>query len=129
MEVNENTVLQNGKVEDEYVRIGTTLFRILNQPMMNGSFRKMRVEWKMSVFRQDHSKDEAAQIPKYDGFCTMPSHTDYRHNVNNFYNLYEPITHIPIYRQKGISNISVLWWNISLESSMSWGWTTFNCYI
>lgn len=95
MEVNENTVPQNGKVEDEYVRIGTTLFRILNQPMMNGSFRKMRVEWKMSVFRQDHSKDEAAQIPKYDGFCTMPSHTDYRHNVNNFYNLYEPITHIP----------------------------------
>lgn len=95
MEVNENTVPQNGKVEDEYVRIGTTLFRILNQPMMNDSFRKMRVEWKMSVFRQDHSKDEAAQIPKYDGFCTMPSHTDYRHNVNNFYNLYEPITHIP----------------------------------
>ena len=95
MEVNENTIPQNGKVEDEYVRIGTTLFRILNQPMMNGSFRKMRVEWKMSVFRQDHSKDEAAQIPKYDGFCTMPSHTDYRHNVNNFYNLYEPIIHIP----------------------------------
>jgi len=29
---------ENGKVEDEYVRIGTTLFRILNQPMMNGSF-------------------------------------------------------------------------------------------
>ena len=95
MEVNKNTVPQNGKVEDEYVRIGTTLFRILNQPMMNGSFRKMRVEWKMSVFRQDHSKDEAAQIPKYDGFCTMPSHR----------------------------------WNISLVSSMSWGWTTFNCYI
>ena len=43
MEVNENTVLQNGKMEDEYVRIGTTLFRILNQPMMNGSFRKMLV--------------------------------------------------------------------------------------
>ena len=95
MEVNENKALQTEKIEDEYVRIGTTLFRILNQPMMNGSFRKMRVEWKMSTFRQDHSKDEVAQIPKYDGFCTMPSHTDYRQNVNNFYNLYEPITHIP----------------------------------
>ena len=82
-------------IEEEYVRVGTTLFRILNQPMMNGSFRKMRVEWKMSVFRQDHGKDEVARIPKYDGFCTMPSHTDYRHNVNNFYNLYEPITHVP----------------------------------
>ena len=41
-------------IEEEYVRIGTTLFRIINQPMMNGSFRKMRVEWKMSVFRLDH---------------------------------------------------------------------------
>ena len=45
-------------IEEEYVRIGTTLFRIINQPMMNGSFRKMRVEWKMSVFRLDHGKDE-----------------------------------------------------------------------
>ena len=44
MEVNENQILQTGRVEDEYVRIGTTLFRILNQPMMNGSFRKIRVE-------------------------------------------------------------------------------------
>ena len=65
MEANENMIPQTGRVEDEYVRIGTTLFRILNQPMMNGSFRKIRVEWKMSTFRQDHSKDEVAQIPKY----------------------------------------------------------------
>lgn len=41
---------ENNSLE-EYVRIGTTLFRILNQPMMNGTFRKMRVEWKMSTFR------------------------------------------------------------------------------
>ena len=47
MEANENMIPQTGRVEDEYVRIGTTLFRILNQPMMNGSFRKIRVEWKM----------------------------------------------------------------------------------
>ena len=44
MEVNENKALQTEKIEDEYVRIGTPLFRILNQPMMNGSFRKIRVE-------------------------------------------------------------------------------------
>ena len=93
-------------IEEEYVRVGTTLFRILNQPMMNGSFRKMRVEWKMSVFRQDHGKDEVARIPKYDGFCTIPSHPDYQHNVNNFYNLYEPITHVPT--EGGFHHISSL---------------------
>ena len=38
-------------IEEEYVRIGTTLFRIINQPMMNGSFRKMRVEWKMQSLK------------------------------------------------------------------------------
>lgn len=125
MEANEKNIPTSGKVEEEYVRIGTTLFRILNQPMMNGSFRKMRVEWKMSTFRQDHSKDEVAQIPKYDGFCTMPSHTNYRHNVNNFYNLYEPITHIPI--GGDFQHIRSLVEHI-LENNTNWGWTIFNCY-
>ena len=43
---NELVTSESGKVEnieEEYVRIGITLFRIINQPMMNGSFRKMRV--------------------------------------------------------------------------------------
>ena len=31
MEANENMIPQTRRMEDEYVRIGTTLFRILNQ--------------------------------------------------------------------------------------------------
>ena len=34
-------------------------------------------------------------MPKYDCFCTVPSHTDYRKIIGNAYNLYEPITHHP----------------------------------
>ena len=30
-------------IEEEYVRVGTTLFRIINQPMMNGSFQVIQI--------------------------------------------------------------------------------------
>ena len=35
-------------------------------------------------------------MPKYDCFCTVPSHTDYRKIIGNAYNLYEPISHQPM---------------------------------
>lgn len=34
-------------------------------------------------------------MPKYDGFCTVPDHVDYRPVVDKFLNLYEPIGHKP----------------------------------
>lgn len=35
--------------------------------------------------------DFISQIEKYDGFCCVPSHTDYQRTVGNFLNDYEPI--------------------------------------
>ena len=34
-------------------------------------------------------------LPKYNGFCTVPSHTNYQKEIAGFYNLYEPIDHVP----------------------------------
>lgn len=89
-----------GKIEmtDEYVRVGTTLYKIVFQPLINGTFAKRRVPWSMGTLRYDHGKDFIASVPKYDGFCTVPSHVDYKRNIGSFLNLYEPITHTP---QKG----------------------------
>ena len=83
---------------DEYVRVGTTLYKIVFQPLINGTFAKRRVPWSMGTLRYDHGKDFIASVPKYDGFCTVPSHVDYKRNIGSFLNLYEPITHTP---QKG----------------------------
>lgn len=93
-------ILDMGKIEmtDEYVRVGTTLYKIVFQPLINGTFAKRRVPWSMETLRYDHGKDFIASVPKYDGFCTVPSHVDYKRNIGSFLNLYEPITHIP---QKG----------------------------
>lgn len=93
-------ILDMGKIEmtDEYVRVGTTLYKIVFQPLINGTFAKRRVPWSMGTLRYDHGKDFIASVPKYDGFCTVPSHVDYKRNIGSFLNLYEPITHTP---QKG----------------------------
>ena len=83
-----------GKIEmtDEYVRVGTTLYKIVFQPLINGTFAKRRVPWSMGTLRYDHGKDFIASVPKYDGFCTVPSHVDYKRNIGSFLNLYEPIS-------------------------------------
>lgn len=39
-------ILDMGKIEmtDEYVRVGTTLYKIVFQPLINGTFAKRRTE-------------------------------------------------------------------------------------
>lgn len=74
-----------------YLRIGTALYKINTRPTADGGTVKSLVPWRYGTLSQDYGKDFMLSIPKYDGFCTVPSHVDYKRNVNNFYNLYEPI--------------------------------------
>ena len=78
---------------DEFIRVGTTYYKIVDQPLVNGETVKRRIPWSIEALRQDYGKNFIADIPKYDGFCTVPNHLDYNREVGTFYNLYEPITH------------------------------------
>jgi hypothetical protein len=62
---------------------------------MSGDFIEVRVPWNYETLRQDHSKDFISQIEKYDGFCSVPSHTNYRRSIGTFLNQYEPINYQP----------------------------------
>lgn len=81
--------------KSEYVRVGTTYYKMVNQPQLRGGSVRKRIPWSVETLRQDHGKNFIADIPKYDGFCTVPSHTDYREEIDNFLNLYEPVDHVP----------------------------------
>ena len=83
---------------ENFIRVGTTLYKIVNQPRINGGFVKKRIVWNNETLRQDYGKDFLATVPKYDGFCTVPNHVNYQPVVDKFLNLYEPIGHQP---QKG----------------------------
>lgn len=83
-------------VKEEYIRVGTSLYKLANQPLANGTTVLRRIPWSFGTIRQDYGKSHTPPIKKYDGFCTVPSHTDYHKVIDGFYNLYEPITHVPV---------------------------------
>lgn len=78
-----------------YARIGTNVYKVIYRPLAGGGVIKNLVPWCYSTLCQDEGKDYAATIPKFDGFCNVPNHTNYQRNIDGFYNLYEPISHVP----------------------------------
>lgn len=81
--------------KEEYIRVGTCLYKIAQQPLANGTCTLRRIPWSFGTIRQDYGKNHTPPITKYDGFCTVPSHTNYHKEIGGFYNLYEPIDHVP----------------------------------
>lgn len=82
--------------KEQFIRVGTTLYKIVIQPSLSGGYIKKRIPWNIETLRQDYGKDYMASVPKYDGFCTVPQHLDYQPVVGKFLNLYEPISHKPM---------------------------------
>ncbi len=82
--------------KEEFIRVGTTLYKLVNQPRLNGGYVKKRIVWNNETLRQDYGKNYLATVPKYDGFCTVPDHVNYHPIVDKFLNLYEPIDHKPM---------------------------------
>ena len=85
----------DGMAKEEFIRVGTTLYKIVEQPKLNGGYIRKRIAWNNETLRQDYGKDYIGSGPKYDGFCTVPKHIGYRPVVGKFLNLYEPIDHVP----------------------------------
>ncbi len=81
--------------KEKFIRVGTTLYKLVDQPRLNGGYVKKRIVWNSETMRQDYGKDYLATVPKYDGFCTVPEHVNYQPVVGKFLNLYEPIGHRP----------------------------------
>lgn len=96
--------------ENPFVRVGTTLYKIVNQPRLSGGYVKKRIIWNNETLRQDYGKNYLANVPKYDGFCTVPDHVNYRQVIDNFLNLYEPIGHQP--KEGDFSHIQALVYHI-----------------
>ena len=84
-----------GMAKEEFIRVGTTLYKIVEQPRLSGGYVKKRIPWNNETLRQDYGKDYIGSVPKYDGFCTVPEHIGYRPVIGKFLNLYEPIYHQP----------------------------------
>ena len=62
------------KKDGAFVRVGTTLYKLADMPLVGGGFVRKRIVWNNETLRQDYGRDYLATVPKYDGFCTVPDH-------------------------------------------------------
>ncbi|KSA14187.1 primase-helicase family protein [Maribacter dokdonensis] len=79
------------KEKPTYIRIGTEYYKIVEIPLFSGDSLKTIKKWKKSEIITDEGRDALSSIKKYDGFCFIPSHTNYQQEIKNFYNQYEEI--------------------------------------
>ena len=47
---------EENKDAGQYIRVGTTLYKIVRRPLMSGDFIEERRVWNYETLRQDHSK-------------------------------------------------------------------------
>ena len=78
-----------------YLRVGTTYYKIIEKPQISGDKISILVRWNRETIISDHGKTYVSSIPKYDGFCCIPSHLEYRKIIETFYNMYNEIPHQP----------------------------------
>ncbi|MDR0331910.1 MAG: DUF5906 domain-containing protein [Dysgonamonadaceae bacterium] len=80
--------------KEKFVRIGTTLYKIVRRPLISGDYVEEKILWSYETLRQDYGKNNLPDIEKYDGFCIIPDHVDYKQVHGTYLNQYEPINHI-----------------------------------
>ena len=100
--------------KNPYNRVGTTYYMEVDKPLASGDTLTILVSWSAEAIRNDFGKDYLSKVPKYKGFCCIPSHTNYQHvippiqdkseKIHGFYNEYHELDKKP---KKGNCEFSI----------------------
>lgn len=80
-------------MKKEYKRIGPDFYKNVEMPGIHGEKNSKIIKWNRQTIIDDHGKDYLEEIEKYDGFTVVPSHTNYRQVIGEFYNKYHGLSH------------------------------------
>ncbi len=78
-----------------YIRIGDNYFKIVYRPDKDGKPIKDYLKLNKGTIIDDNTHGIIKYIDKYDDFCMVASHTNFRQVINGFYNEYSELTHKP----------------------------------
>jgi len=67
----------------------------VQRPLISGDFVEELIPWSYDTLRQDYGRNNLPEIAKYDGFCIIPDHVNYRQTHGSYLNQYEPVPHRP----------------------------------
>lgn len=83
---------------NEYLRVGIDYYKIVNIPLVIDSISTLK-KWNKQTIIDDYGKDSLKHINKYEGFCYIPCHNNFKKDMNGFYNRYEPLSYS--FKKKG----------------------------
>ncbi len=78
---------------EEYLRIGTSYYKKVKKPQLFGATQITIIPWTRQAILDDYGKDYLLDIARYEGFVTIPSHTNYQQVIDGFYNKYHKLSH------------------------------------
>ena len=87
-----------------YLRVGTTYYKTIEKPLIFGDKISILVRWNRETIISDHGKTYVSRVPKFDGFCCIPEHLEYRQIVQGFYNIYNEIPFSPSAQHENLKN-------------------------
>ena len=94
--LDEKIKLQLRNVALKFIRIRDDYFKIVFRPDKTGKHYKDLLRLLKSTIIDDYTKSILKYIQKYDDFTIVPSHIDFKQEINGFYNQYYELTHQPI---------------------------------
>ncbi|MBT33807.1 MAG: helicase [Thalassobius sp.] len=83
-------------IADQYIRIGTKYYKRTEMPLASNDSISVLLNWDKETIKFDYGDKILRQVKNFDGFCLIPSHTNYQQIHGNFYNKYEDIGYNPI---------------------------------
>ena len=87
-----------------YLRVGTTYYKTIEKPLISGDRISILFRWNRETIVSDHGKTYVSSVPKFDGFCCIPEHLEYRQIVQGFYNIYNEIPFSPSAEREDLKN-------------------------
>ncbi len=51
-----------GMAKEEFIRVGTTLYKIVELPKLNGGYVRKRIPWNNETLRQDYGRDYIGSV-------------------------------------------------------------------
>jgi hypothetical protein len=76
-----------------YIRVGIDYFKKINQPLASGDSLVKLAKWNKSTITFDEGEKILPTILKFDSFCIIPEHLNFKQIVGNSYNTYQPFEH------------------------------------
>ncbi len=76
-----------------YIRVKTDYYKLVEEPSIDGTKKRVMLDWKKDTIKDDHGKEFLNKIPKYEDFVNYPEHIKYKQEIDGFYNKYNPINH------------------------------------